>query len=937
MVGTTCPATLRFIDVGDAQVRSNPAFRNGNVYYSQTVGIPAGGLTHTAAQWTVVNATTAVFVDGGRVEDPTATNANGGKWYAYSSITANKNGDIMLGFSQFASNQFASAGYAFRLATDAAGTMRDPFIYKTGEDYYAKTFSGTRNRWGDYSHTLVDPVTDRDMWTLQEYAGTRIVADANSVTNNSRWATWWAKVSVPAGAGVSGFSGSDLLISEFRVRGPNGATDEFVEIYNNTIGPLTVLTLDGSSGYGVAASDGVIRCTIPNATTIPSRGHYLCVNSVGYSLASYPAGNATTATGNATYTTDIPDNAGIALFNSATVANFSTTTRLDAVGSTSEANTLYKEGTGYPALTVNPAEYSLYRDLCALNAGKCTIATPKDTDNNANDFFFVDTQGAPTPAGQRLGAPGPENLSSPIYTPAAATLSVLDTTKATGVVPNFVRDFTSDPGNNSTFGTISLRRRLANTSGESITRLRFRVIDITTFPASAGTADLRPRTSPTIVVGGVNDPATCGVLPTPCAVTVEGTTLEQPPSQPNGGGFNSSLSAGTVTLGAPLLTGTSVNLHLLLGVQAGGNVRFAIVTEGLTTSGRGVAAGVDYYVGTDAGGAPTAAPATISGRVTTSDGVPLAGVTMNLSGARSARTITDANGNYRFTNVDTDNFYTVAPSLVNHHFNPPAQSFSLLANKTDATFTATRAGVITGNAIDTSGFFVRQHYLDFLGREPDESGFNFWSDQIGSCGSDAGCLERKTINVSAAYFLSIEFQQTGGLVDGLYRASYGRRPLYAEFTPDAQTVARNVEVGTTDWAQTLEANKHAFIAAWVQRADFRAAYDGLTNAAYIDRLIANTRVTLSAAERDALLTGLNSGAITRSVALRRITEDERFVNAKRNEMFVMMEYFGYLRRDPDDSGYQFWLNKLNQFDGNFEQAEMVKAFINSGEYRNRFR
>lgn len=232
---------------------------------------------------------------------------------------------------------------------------------------------------------------------------------------------------------------------------------------------------------------------------------------------------------------------------------------------------------------------------------------------------------------------------------------------------------------------------------------------------------------------------------------------------------------------------------------------------------------------------------------------------------------------------------------------------------------------------------MRQHYLDFLGREPDESGFNFWSDQIGSCGPDAGCLERKTINVSAAYFLSIEFQQTGGLVDGLYRASYGRRPLYAEFTPDAQTVARNVEVGTTDWAQTLEANKQAFIAAWVQRADFRAAYDGLTNAAYIDRLIANTRVTLSAAERDALLTGLNSGAMTRSVALRRITADERFVNAKRNEMFVMMEYFGYLRRDPDDSGYQFWLNKLNEFGGNFEQAEMVKAFINSGEYRNRFR
>ena len=103
---------------------------------------------------------------------------------------------------------------------------------------------------------------------------------------------------------------------------------------------------------------------------------------------------------------------------------------------------------------------------------------------------------------------------------------------------------------------------------------------------------------------------------------------------------------------------------------------------------------------------------------------------MNLSGARTAKVITDANGNYRFENVDTDNFYTVTPALVNYHFSPESQSFSLAANNVDAVFTATRDAVISGNAIDTADYFVRQHYLDFLGREPDESGFNFWSDQI---------------------------------------------------------------------------------------------------------------------------------------------------------------------------------------------------------------
>ena len=334
--------------------------------------------------------------------------------------------------------------------------------------------------------------------------------------------------------------------------------------------------------------------------------------------------------------------------------------------------------------------------------------------------------------------------------------------------------------------------------------------------------------------------------------------------------------------------------------------------------------------------APTAAPAVISGQVTSPDGTPLAGVTMNLSGASSAHTITDSDGNYHFNNVNVDNFYTVAPSRVNYHFNPDSRSFSLLANKTDAVFTAVPDAVIVGNTIDTPDYFVRQHYLDFLGREPDEAGFNFWSDQLASCGSDADCLEVKRINVSAAYFLSIEFQQTGGLVDGLYRTSYGRRPLYAEFVPDTSRLAQNVVVGMGDWEHQLAANKQTFVADWVERTAFKHAFDSLGNDAYIEALIANTGIAFSQDERVELVNSLANGTLTRAGALLRIAEDGRFVSAKRNEAFVMMEYFGYLRRDPDESGYQFWLTKLNQFGGNFEQAEMVKAFINSGEYRQRF-
>ena len=371
-----------------------------------------------------------------------------------------------------------------------------------------------------------------------------------------------------------------LIISEFRVRGPNGANDEFIEIYNNSGADHTVT--GGGTGYAVAASNGVARCVIPNGTVVPNRGHYLCVNSVGYSLASYPAGNGTTATGDATYTTDIPDNAGIAIFNTSVSANFVLANRMDAVGSTAEANTLYKEGTGYPTLTPFSIDYSFYRDTCGKSGsittfGACTISTPKDTNNNAADFIFVDTNGTSAGAGQRLGTPGPENLSSPIQRNASFTEFLLDPCVGGASPPNRVRDFTSNPAQNSTFGTLDIRRTVVNNTGGNVTRLRWRVIDLTTFPAPSGIADLRPRTSTAVVV--TVDRAPCGSGTS--NVTVQGTTLEQPPSQPNGGGFNSSLSAGVVTLATPIANGASIDVRFLLGIQQTGSFKFYLNVEAL--------------------------------------------------------------------------------------------------------------------------------------------------------------------------------------------------------------------------------------------------------------------------------------------------------------------------------------------------------------------
>ena len=139
-----------------------------------------------------------------------------------------------------------------------------------------------------------------------------------------------------------------------------------------------------------------------------------------------------------------------------------------------------------------------------------------------------------------------------------------------------------------------------------------------------------------------------------------------------------------------------------------------------------------------------------------------------------------------------------------------------------------------------------------------------------------------------------------------------------------------------DWYQQMLETRRVFVAGWVQRPAFRAVYDPLSDGQYVDALISHTGVEFSAAERDAFVNRLSAGT-SRAEVLQQIAENDRFVSAKRNETFVMMQYFGYLRRDPDEAGYRFWLNKLNQFNGNFEQAEMVKAFLVSGEYRERFR
>jgi myo-inositol-hexaphosphate 3-phosphohydrolase len=357
-----------------------------------------------------------------------------------------------------------------------------------------------------------------------------------------------------------------LLISEFRTRGPNGVADEFIEIYNPTSVDHTVNSVSGT-GYALATSSGLIRFVIPNGTQIGKHEHYLIANSGGYSLSNVAAPDGT-------YTTTIADTVGMALFNNSTGgASFNLANRYDAVGPASESDPLYREGNGYPNIPLTDAEFSLVRRFDPVTG------LSQDTGDNAADFVNVDTNGTFASVNPHLGAPGPEASNGPwFFSPAGLPLRAIDSTKAQSVAPNRVRDFTANPGNNSTFGTLSIRRRIVSEYGASVIRLRFRVMDLTTFPRPADAADLRLRSSSLQVASGINDSGTCNGS-TPCSISLQGTTLESP-TQPKGGGLNSTMNVGTVTAGTPLSNGSSLPLQFLFGVEANGyyHLRFSIET-----------------------------------------------------------------------------------------------------------------------------------------------------------------------------------------------------------------------------------------------------------------------------------------------------------------------------------------------------------------------
>jgi hypothetical protein len=268
--------------------------------------------------------------------------------------------------------------------------------------------------------------------------------------------------------------------------------------------------------------------------------------------------------------------------------------------------------------------------------------------------------------------------------------------------------------------------------------------------------------------------------------------------------------------------------------------------------------------------------------------------------------------------------------------------------------------VAASNPIDDSTFFVRQHYLDFLNRTADSSGLNFWVNNINSCGNNPGCIDGKRVDTSAAFFLSIEFQETGYLIERTYKTAFGDNTSqstlggtahnitvptvrFTEFLNDLQLLGRGLVVGQAGWENQLESNKVNYFNSFIQSNRFTTKYPStIAPSTYVSTLNGNAGSPLSSSEVTTLSNEVASGAKTRAQALRQVAEHPNLNRSEFNRAFVLMQFYGYLRRDPnappdsDYSGYEFWLTKLNQANGDFKAAEMVKAFITATEYRKRF-
>ena len=332
----------------------------------------------------------------------------------------------------------------------------------------------------------------------------------------------------------------------------------------------------------------------------------------------------------------------------------------------------------------------------------------------------------------------------------------------------------------------------------------------------------------------------------------------------------------------------------------------------------------------------TSGPATVN--FATSDSSGLTNCTVANGNASERCDYATTVGTLRFAAGETSK--TIIIPIVNDVLVEGNETFLLrLTNPTGASLGTSQATVTindndaapaTQNPIDGVEFFVNQQYIDFLGRLPDSGGFANWVATLGGC-PNGGFGENLNptcdrVHVSSGFFLSIEFQGRGYFAYRFYEVALDRRPMYAEFAPDL------AQVGGAQSPESEVLSKATYTQEWTQRPEFKSRYDALTNQGYVDALETNAEVTVT--NKAALVAALNGGTMNRGEVLRNIVESSAVENRFFIRAFVSMQYFGYLRRDPDTIGFQNWVDTLNANPS--DSRHMIFGFLFSTEYRQRF-
>jgi CSLREA domain-containing protein len=735
------------------------------------------------------------------------------------------------------------------------------------------------------------------------------------------------------GAGFNRIINTTVDIGAFESRGfginATSGTPQSTTILTSFSSPLVATV---TSSFGEPVTGGVVTFTAPNPNAGPS--------------ATFPG---STSTANVTI-----DNSGAA-----------TSPTLTANTSAGSYNVVASMGTGLPT-----ASFALTNKASTLTQVSSST-NPSVQGQNVTFTANVSAAGG-TPTGTVQFKDGGVNLGSPQTLQPVSFFSqaTLSTSSLTPGTHNITAEYSGDANFNPSSGTLS--------GGQVVSQPSLSINDISATEGDTGTKTLTFTVSLS---------AASGVTVTANFATADNTATA---------GSDYVAQSGTVTFN-PGDTSKTIGITINGDQTFEPNETFSVNLSNATNATISDSQGVGTILNDDAqGGIISFSQANYvvnesSGSVTitvnrtgdtsgsatvdyaTPDDSEIANVppcSQTDSIARPRCDFTTALGTLQFAPGETSKTFTVLISQDN--FAEGSEGLQLtLSNLTGgAAFGANSTAVLTinddptepsTNPIDDPEDFVRQHYHDFLNREPDASGLGFWKGQITECGSDAQCIEVKRINVSGAFYLSIEFQGTGYFVERVYKSALGdanrtanghpiKVPMvrFREFLGDTQKIGQGVIVLVGDWEHQLDLNKSAFTADFVKRPVFGSTYPTTqTPQQFVDALFTNTGVSPTAADRQAAIdefggAGNTADLAARGRALRRVADNATFNQQEFNRAFVLMQYFGYLRRNPDAQtsgdyeGYEFWLTKLNAFNGDFVRAEMVKAFISADEYRHRF-